>query len=299
MCFSGEMSAFFSLIAVTVAAETYLRHGSLQFSIALLYFGAMELLQTAQYLYIAEPEDGFSMCKNPTNQFLTMLGMLHISFQPVFFNMAVFSIKRRKSLEFRIKHDIVQNLCLWFGLWMFSRYLLAAYWPDNPNMAARPSEACPNYEWIRDGYDAGIGWETPNLPGHSCTFRSNSKTGHLGWAVPMYQSTYFMPSVSVHFFLMFAPSMARNDFKGYLIAIGGVLTGPVIAALITDSLSEQASIWCFFSFSQSLLLGVIAYFVVPVNPEADAKIVHEGGIGEEPLEYMFWPRGLAKNVKVA
>jgi hypothetical protein len=294
MCFSGEMSACFALISVVAAAWLYRRHGSLKFSLAILYFGSMELLQTVQYLYIAEPEDGFAMCKNPTNQFLAMLGMLHICFQPFFCNMALFSIACRKSLRFRIQSDMVQNLCLLGGVWCFSRYLLAVYWPDNPDMAARPSEACPNYEWIRDGYDAGVGWETPNLPGHSCTFRSHSKTGHLGWAVPMYQSTYFVPGVSVHSFLMFAPAMARGDLFGYFISIAMLVSGPVFAAVLTSSLSEQASIWCFFSSAQFIIMGVASLWIAAANPVSDATIVHEGGIGEEPLEYMFVPRGIEK-----
>ena len=44
----------------------------------ILFFASMELLQTVQYWYIAEPEDGYAMCKNPINRFLTFLGMVHI-----------------------------------------------------------------------------------------------------------------------------------------------------------------------------------------------------------------------------
>jgi hypothetical protein len=300
MCFSGEMSACFALISVVAAAWMYRRYGSLKYSLAIVYFGAMELLQTVQYLYIAEPEDGFSMCKNPTNQFLTILGGVHICFQPYICNMAQFSLKRRKSLQYRIKNDIVQNLCIWGALWMCSRYFIAVLWPDNPDLAARPSEACPNYEWVREGYDAGIGWETPNLAGHSCTFRSHSDTGHLGWAFPMYQPTYFVPGVSIHSFLMFAPALARNDRIGYVAATMNILTGPVFAAFVTSSMSEQASIWCFFSTFQVISMAVIGMFAHEVNPQSDAKIVHEGGIGEEPLEYMYVPRGIEKkNLKVA
>jgi hypothetical protein len=294
MCFSGEMSACFALMSVVAAAWLYQRHGNAHESMAVLYFGSMELLQTVQYLYIAEPEDGFSMCKNPTNQTLAALGYLHICFQPFFMNMSVWALRRRKSLQHRIKNDIVQNLCLWGGLWMFSRYLLAVFWPDNPDMAARPSEACPNYEWIRDGYDAGIGWDTPNLPGHSCTFRSHTNTGHLGWAGPMYQATYFVPGVSIHFFLMLAPAMARNDVIGYSQAILTLLTGPVLAAFFTSSMSEQASIWCFFSTFQFVLVLFSDLIAPHANPQADATIVHEGGIGEEPLVYMFVPQGVEK-----
>jgi hypothetical protein len=165
--------------------------------------------------------------------------------------------------------------------------LLAAYWPDNVNLAERPSENCPNYEWIREGYDAGIDWDTPNLPGHSCTFVSNSTTGHLAWALPLYQATYLVPGVSIHSFLMFAPSMIVGD--PLAAVFGGLLflTGPVLAAVISSSINEQAAIWCFFSMFQVLVLVVVAFLVVPKNPEIDAKVVHEGGLVKEPIVHQL------------
>jgi hypothetical protein len=58
-------------------------------------------------------------------------------------------------------------------------------------------------------------------------------------------------------------------------------------------MSEQATF-------QVLCMTVIGMFAHEVDPQSDAKIVHEGGIGEEPLECMHVPRGIEKkNLKVA
>ena len=251
---------------------------------AVLYFGAMELLQAVQYIFVAVPDDNYAMCKSPTNQFLTVLGFVHIWFQPFFYHLAAPSSWRKVNLKTRHENDIVLRLCLAGGLWGIARYLLVAFWPDNPAAAARPSESCPNYEWIRDGYDAGIGWITPNLPGHSCTFISNTSTGHLAWATPMYQVTYYVPSTSLHLFLMIAPRLVlKGDF---LKGIAVLVTGPVMAGYLTKSLNEQASIWCFFSMFLCLSLIVVSFIEERVTADGPAKTVtHAGGFGEKPMEY--------------
>jgi len=279
------MSAFFALSGVAMAA--YLHHigKPTRICLAILYFGAMEMLQTVQYLYIAEPEDGYARCKDPMNQFLTFVGYLHIWFQPVFSNMVFTAMPRLSSLKARIEGDLINKFCLIGAVLGLSRYWLAAFWPDNPAMAPRPTRDCPNYEWVRDGYDGLLGdFETPNLPGHSCTFRSNSGSGHLAWAIPMYQSTYFVPSTFLHAFLMFAPLLARAE-QVFDFAVGIVffVSGPVLAAYLTNSLNEQASIWCFFSMFQCFL----AFVSVALEKDLPVRsvVVHAGTLGEKPMEY--------------
>jgi Family of unknown function (DUF5765) len=207
MCFSGEMSAGFAFICFALGGIVWAAGRPKRLAIAMAYFGLMELLQTVQYKFVAVPEDNFEMCKSPTNQYLTFVGLVHILFQPYFANMALCATGRQMSLKLRYMNDMVLRLCLLFAGWCLCRYLLAVYWPSNPAMAPRSTEACPNYEWVRDGYDAGIGWDTPNLPGHSCTFISNTTTGHIAWAAPLYQATYFVPGASMHFFRKYPLSL--------------------------------------------------------------------------------------------
>jgi len=168
---------------------------------------------------------------------------------------------------------------------MALRYFLT-WLPDNPYMAPRPTKDCPNYEWLRDGYDGSLGdFETPNLPGHSCTFRSPSSSGHLAWASPMYQATYFLPGVGVHFFLMIGQMVARAEsFAAYAVIPVFVLTGPGLAVYLTSSLNEQAAIWCYFSVFQ-----VFFSFVEQVlkKPKLIKKLVHVGTLDDAPLEYVL------------
>jgi ABC-type uncharacterized transport system permease subunit len=65
------------------------------------------------------------------------------------------------------------------------------------------------------------------------------------------------PSAAIHSFLMFAPFAV---LKTNMVIQGVALwaTGPFLAAYITPSLFEQASIWCFFSIGQiAIMLYVI------------------------------------------
>ena len=51
--------------------------------------------------------------------------------------------------------------------------------------------------------------------------------------------------------MMFAPFAAMWEKRGMLVQGGFLLlTGPVMAAMISPNLMEQASIWCFFSIAQ-------------------------------------------------
>jgi len=278
----------FALSGVAMAAYLFHLGKPMRSCLGILYFSAMELLQTAQYAYLAEPEDNYSMCKSPMNQFLTFLGYVHICFQPVFCNMLLTGMKRGSSLKTRIEGDFIHKLCLLGGLWLMTKYFLAYF--ESDTLMARSSSDCPNYEWLRDGYDGNMGIETPNLPGRACTFRSMHTSGHLAWAAPLYQSTYFVPSAALHCFLMFAPLLARAENIGDILAdVFFFGTGPALAVYLTPSLHEQASIWCFFSMFQCTLAFVVILFE-KIEPGLTVK--NNGSMGEAPMEY-----ALVKNDK--
>jgi len=201
-------------------------------------------------------------------------------FQPVFSNM----MAPRDSMKQRIQGDLINNICILGALAMASRYYLT-WWPDNPWMAPRATKECPNYEWLVDGFDGSMGnFTTPNLPGHSCTFRSLSTSGHLAWSVPAYQATYFVPGTFLHAFLMFAPIFSRNGFNMFDFAIGviAILSGPVLAAYLTPSLHEQASIWCFNSIVQNCFACIA---IIVEKPPPITALKHEGSLDDKPMEY--------------
>jgi hypothetical protein len=284
MCFSAEWSMVFALISVIAA---YIMHGkfkSTRHTCAILFFGAMEFLQVVQYFWIATEDDGWSMCKNPTNQFLTLLGFLHICLQPFFLNIALDALWRRVSYTGRIHNDLVQRLCLVGGLWLFSRYVKVLLWPETAEIS---NEACPNMDWLSAGYDGGIKQKTPNDYGYSCTYRSPTKSAHISWAIPLSETSYFSPNSALHAFLMFAPALVHPD---KIARIGGVflfVTGPLMAAWITPSLNEQASVWCFFSMFQVVFLITASYFLMDKEVVFPPTIEHpgDGFSNEEPVHY--------------
>ena len=282
MCFSQEISGFFSALSVAAAYWGYRKQGA-RSACGCLYFGAMELLQFFQYFVVARPEDGYAQCGNQTNQFLTGLGLLHICFQPYFALWVRGGIHRPHDLRKRYEYDLLEKLTLLGGCWIFARHLFAIFHPNNPDLRARPTVDCPNYEWLSDGYDPWLQHDPPNWPGHSCTYIPPSATEHLAWATPLYQATYFSPGTSVHFFLMFAPAFLMDPTRPWKV-IFGVLSGPGLAVFLTASLNEQAAIWCYFSVCQLVLWYVLTPTLKGCEYFAK-RIVYEGKWGEPTMEY--------------
>src|SRR5882757_4267919 len=79
MCWSGEASAV--LAGIGLASTGYAAYKKEPFSlwISLGYFSLMEALQAYTYTVI-------NQCSLPGNQIATLLGYLHIAFQPFFIN---------------------------------------------------------------------------------------------------------------------------------------------------------------------------------------------------------------------
>ena len=103
MCWSGEASGVLAVAGLSTAAYVALKQGeSKELWIPLTYFALMELLQAVTYVYI-------DLCDNPNNQILTLLGYLHVSFQPFFVNMvAMYFIPESVKLKIR---TTVYTLC--------------------------------------------------------------------------------------------------------------------------------------------------------------------------------------------
>lgn len=279
MCFNQPISGFFAASSYVIAYIAYRTLGT-RTAIAVVYFGLMETLQFFQYFVVARPKDGYAKCSDPKNQFLTVVGLLHICFQPYFTSLA-FSEYRKYDLKVRYQKDLVSKLTLFGGAWLFSRYLYTVLYPENPDMRPRPTEACPNYEWVINGYDPWLQRDTPNLPGYSCTFIPDSATKHLAWSAPMYQASYFVPGASLHMFLMFVPGLFCGDWTSMIVLF---LTGPFLSTILTASLNEQAAVWCYFSIMQCFLL----VFIPPVvDTNIAKKLVYPGTLGEPTLEYQL------------
>lgn len=280
------MSACMGTLSFAWAAWEYKQFKCMQYSLGLAYWGVMEWLQVVQHWYAAGPEDNYAMCANPINQHLTDAGSTHIIFQPLFTCMTLMSMFRRHDIAARIESDLIFNLCLFGGLWWVCYPWACALMGVDQTFMPVATEECPNYMWLREGYDASLGATTPNLEHKPCTYYAPTTSGHLAWAVPTPKQTYFNPGASVHFFMMFAPYFVM--FKRRLALMGGVfvwLTGPVMASYITKSVNEQPAIWCLYSVLQSTLFGIVVRWTeLHKHPILD-KIHHPGGYGEQPLTY--------------
>ena len=195
----------------------------------------MEALQSVQYWFIADDLLD-AKCLKAMNQFLTILGYVHIQFQPYFTNLYLQAFRPatgKAGPNEDVAWALVQKLCLAQCALGLSRLVLS------PGMNASDlSEA--QKAWYRGSTD----W----LEGEQlCTYKGSF---HLAWALPLSQPTYFVGGMGVHFFMMFAPALcigglSELDSVSFLMG-----TGPILAHLLTQNHHEQASIWCFFSTMQ-------------------------------------------------
>jgi len=220
------MSGALALVGFLVGCWAWQQTRNWKLVAGIWYFVAMETLQFFQFYWLND-------CKAEMNQFLTVIGFLHICFQPYFTHLfsGAFVSSEKKAAQY----VVIRRLCLVMGVMMFSRYLL--FKPEH----GITKEA--NTEWLR-------GDATP------CTFRG---VHHLAWSLPLHAPTYFMPSNNIHFFMMFAPYIALGVdmwIHGFIL----FATGPLLSSFITPNLYEQASIWCFFSIGQ-VCLATFTLFV--------------------------------------
>lgn len=227
-----EMSASFAAIGFFVSLWIWSKTNNKELASGVFFFFTMELLQAVQYFFIA-PDLSSPICETRTNQFLTMLGFLHICLQPYFTHVINASLTRHpKYLDIYV---VIKRLALMGGAMLFARFLFADYWGNTLGNEL-------STEWVR---------------GKSlCTYHGNY---HLAWSIPLADPTYIIPGIGLHSFLMFAPFFALYEKKGMIIqGLFLFLTGPYMAGWITSNLMEQASIWCFFSIAQ---IGVMLFCI--------------------------------------
>ena len=238
MCFTGEMSAVFSVIGLFSAWWVWNRTSNTELASGIFFFFTMEFLQAVQYYFIAPFLGDNEECNNRANQVLTLLGFLHICLQPYFCH--VINASLTKSPKYIDRYLVIKRLCLIGGFLLFMRY---------------PMSFIPEWNTMDLKHQASTEW----LRGESlCTFKTEAMW-HLGWSVPMADPTYNIMGAGIHSFLMFAPFFALYEKKGMIIqGIFLWVFGPGLASMLTDNLMEQASIWCFFSIAQiSIMLFLI------------------------------------------
>jgi len=196
-------------------------------------------------------------CQDKTNRFLTVLGLLHIAYQPLFSGYLANAFCSRPENVAQFK--LVQRLQILGGIWFVSRYFFT--WFSADDLKAFGIDERYGYDpkapWNADG--SVVEWlNGPEL----CTYKG---IHHLAWSIPMAPISYYMPSMSVHCLLMFSPFFLidHGSFsKNIGIRVAGFVlfaTGPVLADYITPNKHEAASIWCFFSICQ--VVGLVCILV--------------------------------------
>jgi hypothetical protein len=204
----------------------------------------MELLQGFQFFFIDD-------CDNWWNRALTLVGFIHICYQPYFTH--IINSALTKSPVYLQQYTIVLRMCLVGGTALLARFFLAEYVPGYilqpissdfttwKNITV-PNNAQISTEWLRSDV------------GQLCTFRGKY---HLAWSVPMADVSYWIPSQAIHSFLMFVPFFVMKSnmwIQGSFL----FLFGPYLASWLTPNLMEQASIWCFFSITQ---IGIMLFLI--------------------------------------
>lgn len=213
MCWNGYASA--TLATLGFASTTYVAFNDedKKLWVPLAYFSLMEALQAGTYTVIDQ-------CGLPLNQILTLLGSLHIVFQPFFVN--AFSMHFIPDAVYRQIRPFVYG-----GCFVGSVMLLTLLYP---------------FEWTGI---CDIG-HVPFCGEHLCSVSGN---WHIAWQAPLNDMKwlylgYFVP--------VFGFPLLYGSWKFTLYHI---LVGPLLARLLTNNINEWPAVWCLLSIG--LLLVVI------------------------------------------
>ncbi|MFH1157661.1 MAG: DUF5765 domain-containing protein [Pseudomonadota bacterium] len=213
MCWSGEASAVLASIGIGATVYAAYKKEPAVLWITLGYFSLMELLQAFTYSVI-------DRCAMPSNQVATLLGYLHIVFQPFFVNaLAMHFIPRRVRDKIA---PCVYALCFGSAIIMLIQ-LFPFEWaghctPGDVLCGARLCSVSGNWH---------IAWEVPT-------------TGLAGW---WNFPTYF---IAAFIFPMIYGSWRLNIYH--------IVMGPGLAMLLTDNPNEQPAVWCLLSIAFLLIV---------------------------------------------
>ncbi len=224
MCWSGEASACLAATGFISTGYFYRKGESGVLCAALVYFSLMELLQAYTYTVIDQ-------CFNPRNQIATLLGYMHIAFQPFFVNAV--------AMHF-IPKPVQRQIASWVYLLCFAAaviFMLRIY----------------PFAWASYCYEksyqfllaTGIKFSMPFCGREIC---STSGDWHIAWAIPANGS---IDMANVYVYAAFLLPLMYGSWKlvGYHF-----ITGPLLAFLTTDNMNEWAAVWCLYSIGLLLLL---------------------------------------------
>ena len=213
MYWSGEASTVLAIIGLSSTVYVAYKGEDIRVWSALGYFSLMEALQAYTYLFIDD-------CTKPQNQIATLLGFIHIVFQPFLINyISLYFIPDVVSKKIQRLVFAVVFTC--------SVLLLFSIYPFEWGSACSP------------GSDTICGERLCSISG----------SWHIAWEIPRIQFWYGLWPYFVAGFIL--PIL----YGSWKFTIYHVLTGPAFAFITTNSLNEFPAVWCLYSIGLLLIVA--------------------------------------------
>jgi Family of unknown function (DUF5765) len=215
MCWSGEASATLAAIGLGTTAYAAYRKEPLQLWICLGYFSLMEALQAYTYTVIQQ-------CGNPANQVATLLGYIHIAFQPFFINAI--------SLYFIPQH-VARRVAPAVYIICFAGTVTM---------------------WVQSYPITGAGTCQIGLPLCADNLCSVHGNWHIAWNLPLtrwYQDWFLFKPVLKNFYVpyAFAAFALPILYGSWRMTVYHFLLGPMLAEQLTNNPNEWPAVWCLLS----------------------------------------------------
>lgn len=223
MCWSGEASAVIAVAGFAATARAAYIGEPRPLWYGLGFFSLMEALQAYTYSVIDQ-------CSLPGNQLATILGYLHISFQPFFINAI--------SLYF-IRKDVADKIApaVYMACFAACVFTLIQLYP---------------FTWT--------GECDPSRPLCGKTLCSMSGSWHVAWSIPTngignsFVGTW-LPLFSTGFIgYMGAVFLLPVLYGSWKMTLYHVVLGPTLAVMLSSSPNEQPAIWCLLSIGLLFIL---------------------------------------------
>lgn len=226
MCWSGEASTVLAAVGLSSTAYFYYKKEPAPLCAALGFFSLMEALQAYTYTVIDQ-------CDNPANQVATLLGYIHIAFQPIFVNAV--------SMYFvpdKVREKIIVPVYL-FCLFATVCLLIRIYPFD---WAPLCYEVKTKILFLQDYIDSF------NMPFCGKRICSTSGSWHIAWEIPASANLVLFDMYAVAIFVL--PIL----YGSWKVTFYHLITGPLLAYLSTGNANEWAAVWCLYSIGLILLL---------------------------------------------
>jgi len=221
MCWSGEASAVLATVGIGSTIYVAIKGEDKALWMTLGYFSLMEVLQAFTYLVIDQ-------CGSPANQIATLLGYLHITFQPFFINMI--SMYFIPDVIRRIIQPYVYTACGIFAIVMLIQ-LYPFDWAGSCD-ALRP--LCGPQLCSVSG-DWHIAWEVPT-----------NGIGNWWVNVPLLGTGFIAYA--------FAGIMLPILYGSWRMTAYHYMMGPLLASQLTTNVNEWPAVWCLLSIGLLLIV---------------------------------------------